>query len=193
MAVKQEELGVCGYWSPELGFDRRHTLKPDHLRDKVLMLDAGHVFRKVTHKVYGVSPEQMRNLIAVTWLCLAQVDRFTALVQDDLEPTKGEAEGANFADLLAALDAAAAFFAGHLDDATLTDTAGRRSADCDAFASKTLLQIDVPRKQNAKLTRARDLPLPHLMNGRIPVQVKCLTERGSTSVPVERSPPGSKS
>lgn len=118
--------------------------KPDHLRDKVLMLDARHVFRKVTRKVYDFSPEQMRNLTAITWLYRGQTDRFTALVQDYLETARAEAEGADFADLLAAVDAAAAFFARHLGDASLSDAAGRLRADCDAFATVAAELIAAP-------------------------------------------------
>lgn len=109
--------------------------KPDHMRDKVLMLDARHVFRKVTRKVYDFSPEQMRNLTAITWLYRGQTDRFTALVQDYLETARAEAEGADFTDLLAAIDACATFFVTHLDDATVTEAAQRLRADCDAFAT----------------------------------------------------------
>lgn len=107
--------------------------KPDHLRDKVLMLDARHVFRKVTRKVYDFSPEQMRNLTAVTWLYRGQTDRFTALVQEYLETARTEAAGAEFADLLAAIEAAVTYFAQH-GDTTLTAPAQALRADCDAFA-----------------------------------------------------------
>lgn len=118
--------------------------KPDHMRDKVLMLDARHVFRKVTRKVYDFSPEQMRNLTAITWLYRGQTDRFTALVQDYLETAKGEAEGADFIELLAAIDACSAFFATRLDDATLSDAAQRLRADCDAFATAAANLIPAP-------------------------------------------------
>ena len=118
--------------------------KPDHMRDKVLMLDARHVFRKVTRKVYDFSPEQMRNLTAITWLHRGQTDRFTALVQDYLETARAEAEGADFADLLAAIDACAAFFAQHLDDASLTEAAQRLRVDCDAFATAAAELIAAP-------------------------------------------------
>ena len=109
--------------------------KPDHLRDKVLMLDARHVFRKVTRKVYDFSPEQTRNLTAITWLYRGQTDRFTTLVQDYLETARAEAEGTDFTDLLAAVDACATFFAQHLDEATVTEAAQKLRADCDAFAT----------------------------------------------------------
>jgi type I restriction enzyme M protein len=108
--------------------------KPDHLRDKVLMLDARHVFRKVTRKVYDFSPEQMRNLTAITWLYRGQTDRFTALVQEYLETARAEAAGADFTDFLAAIDACVAYYAPHLEDATLPQAASALRAECDAFA-----------------------------------------------------------
>ncbi len=118
--------------------------KPDHMRDKVLMLDARHVFRKVTRKVYDFSPEQMRNLTAITWLYRGQNDRFTSLVQDYLETAKGEAEGADFNDLLEVVDACAAFFAKHLDDTSLTEAAQRLRVDCDTFATAAANLITAP-------------------------------------------------
>lgn len=127
--------------------------KPAAMRDKVLMLDARHVFRKVTRKVYDFSSEQMRNLTAITWLYRGQTDRFTALVQDYLETARAEATGAHFADLLSAVDAAAAFFAGHLDDPTLTDTAGRLRADCAAFVTAAAELIAAPAEIAALNTR----------------------------------------
>jgi type I restriction enzyme M protein len=109
--------------------------KPDHLRDKVLMLDARHVFRKVNRKVYDFSPEQMRNLTAITWLYRGQTDRFTALVQEYLETARAEAAGAVFTDLLAAIDACVAYYAPHLPDETLPQSAKALRAECDAFAT----------------------------------------------------------
>ncbi|PZX37970.1 type I restriction enzyme M protein [Roseinatronobacter thiooxidans] len=118
--------------------------KPDHLRDKVLMLDARHVFRKVTRKVYDFSPEQMRNLTAITWLYRGQTDRFTALVQEYLETARGEAAGAEFTDLLAAIDACVAYYAPHLPDATLPDATSAVRAECDAFANAAAKLVAAP-------------------------------------------------
>ena len=70
--------------------------EPEAMRDKVLMLDARHVFRKVTRKVYDFSPEQTRNITAITWLYRGQTDRFTGLVQTYLETARAEAEGGGF-------------------------------------------------------------------------------------------------
>jgi type I restriction enzyme M protein len=68
----------CELWF----FDRA---KPAERRDKVLMLDARNIYRKVTRKIYDFSPEQMRNLAAIVWLHRGQRERFLALVTDYLE------------------------------------------------------------------------------------------------------------
>ncbi|QLF69462.1 N-6 DNA methylase [Peteryoungia desertarenae] len=119
--------------------------KPEHLRDKVLMIDARHVFRKVTRKVYDFSPEQMRNLTAITWLYRGQTERFTALVQDYVETARAEAVGADFTGLLGAVDEAIAFFVAHLDaEEAPIEAAQQLRAQCDAFAAAAANLIAAP-------------------------------------------------
>jgi type I restriction enzyme M protein len=65
----------CELWF----FDRG---KPAERKDKVLMLDARGVFRKVTRKIYDFSPEQMKNLAAIVWLHRGQTDRYLRLIDD---------------------------------------------------------------------------------------------------------------
>jgi type I restriction enzyme M protein len=65
----------CELWF----FDRG---KPAARKDKVLMLDARNVFRKVTRKIYDFSPEQMKNLAAIVWLHRGQTDRYLRLIDD---------------------------------------------------------------------------------------------------------------
>ena len=67
----------CELWH----FDRS---KPPERKDKVLMLDARNVYRKVTRKIYDFSPEQMHNLAAIVWLYRGQQERFLGLVKDYL-------------------------------------------------------------------------------------------------------------
>jgi type I restriction enzyme M protein len=67
----------CELWH----FDRA---KPAERRDKVLMLDARNVYRKVTRKIYDFSPEQMKNLSAIVWLYRGQQARFLTLMRDYL-------------------------------------------------------------------------------------------------------------
>jgi type I restriction enzyme M protein len=66
--------------------------KPAARKDKVLMLDARNVYRKVTRKVYDFSPEQQQNLLAIVWLHRGERDRFLGLVQKHLNRTLQEAE-----------------------------------------------------------------------------------------------------
>ena len=54
--------------------------KPGHHRDKVLMIDARNVYRKVTRKIYDFSHEQRQNLQAIVRLYRGDTDRFLELV-----------------------------------------------------------------------------------------------------------------
>lgn len=63
----------CELWFLDKG-------KPAEHRDKVLMLDARNVYRKVTRKIYDFSPEQQQNLLAVVWLYRGDKKRFVELV-----------------------------------------------------------------------------------------------------------------
>jgi type I restriction enzyme M protein len=74
----------CELWHFDKG-------KPAERRDKVLMIDARNIYRKVTRKIYDFSPEQLANLTAIVWLYRGQSDRFIALVQQHLERTLAEA------------------------------------------------------------------------------------------------------
>jgi type I restriction enzyme M protein len=84
----------CELWH----FDRA---KPAARKDKVLMIDARNVYRKVTRKINDFSPEQMHNLSAIVWLYRGQQKRFLALVKQYLarvveESSAVEAELARF-------------------------------------------------------------------------------------------------
>ena len=59
--------------------------KPEDRRDKVLMIDARNVYRKLTRKIYDFTPEQQKNLSAIVWLYRGQADRFVALVAEHVE------------------------------------------------------------------------------------------------------------
>ncbi len=65
----------CELWFLDRG-------KPAGRRDRVLMLDARNLYRKVTRKIYDFSPEQLRNLAAIVWLYRGQRGRFLGLVGD---------------------------------------------------------------------------------------------------------------
>lgn len=54
--------------------------KPETHRDKVLMIDARNIYRKVTRKIYDFSPEQEQNILAIAWLCRGETERYLDLV-----------------------------------------------------------------------------------------------------------------
>jgi type I restriction enzyme M protein len=54
--------------------------KPEAYRDKVLMIDARNVYRKVTRKIFDFSPEQEQNLLAIVWLYRGETGRYLDLV-----------------------------------------------------------------------------------------------------------------
>ncbi len=80
--------------------------KPEHLKDKVLMLDARQVFRTVSKKVKDFSPEQLQNLTSIFWLYRGQEERFRELVASYLDRTMAEALASDSATepMLEALD-----------------------------------------------------------------------------------------
>lgn len=66
--------------------------KPEAMKDKVLMVDARNLFRKVTRKIYDFSLEQTQNLAAIFWLYRGQQDRFLSLIGIYLTDTIKAAE-----------------------------------------------------------------------------------------------------
>lgn len=67
--------------------------KPDAHRNKVLMIDARNVYRKVTRKIYDFSPEQQKNLQAIVWLYRGQTDKYLKLVSNYCWRTLNEGAG----------------------------------------------------------------------------------------------------
>lgn len=119
----------CELWH----FDRS---KPAERKDKVLMLDARNIYRKVTRKIYDFSPEQMRNLAAIVWLYRGQRARFLGLVQDYLGSVCSEST---------AIPAALATF-----KTTLNELSGR----FDAFAKAVTKMAEVDAQKNQALANA---------------------------------------
>ena len=74
----------------ELWFLNRN--KPKAHRDKVLMIDARNVYRKVTRKIYDFSPEQEKNLLAIVWLYRGETQRYTELLSEYLGEVVDEAQ-----------------------------------------------------------------------------------------------------
>jgi type I restriction enzyme M protein len=67
-----------------------HRAKPERYRDKVLMIDARNIYRKVTRKIYDFSPEQEQNLLAMVWLYRGETGRYLLLVGDYCRRMLGE-------------------------------------------------------------------------------------------------------
>ena len=66
--------------------------KPEEYRDKVLMLDARNVHRRLTRKIYDFSPEQLQNLLSIVWMYWGENERFWSLVEDYLTRSVTELE-----------------------------------------------------------------------------------------------------
>jgi type I restriction enzyme M protein len=121
----------CELWH----FDKS---KPVERRNRVLMIDARNVYRKVTRKIYDFSPEQLQNLTAIVWLYRGRSDRFIALVQQYLERTlteaasireKSEAFRTAYGEMT---DAAAPFLKTLPGDSSLREVIGERDAAAKA-------------------------------------------------------------
>lgn len=57
--------------------------KPGDLQDKVLMLDGQGIYQ-ATRKVNDFSPEQLKNLTAITWLYWGQSEQYLSLIKEYL-------------------------------------------------------------------------------------------------------------
>lgn len=75
----------------ELWFLNRN--KPEEYRDRVLMIDARNVYRKVTRKIYDFSPEQEKNILAIVWLYRGQTEKYLSLVAGYCHRMLDEGEG----------------------------------------------------------------------------------------------------
>ena len=73
----------------ELWFFNR--AKAEARRDKVLMIDARNIYRKVTRKIYDFSAEQAQNLLGIVWLSRGETARFLDLVSRYLSDAVNEA------------------------------------------------------------------------------------------------------
>ncbi len=67
--------------------------KQEEYTDKVLMIDARNVYRKVTRKIYDFSPEQEKNLLAIVWLYGGETEKYLHLVASYCRRMLDEGEG----------------------------------------------------------------------------------------------------
>ncbi|HEX9970707.1 MAG TPA: N-6 DNA methylase [bacterium] len=65
--------------------------KTKEFKDKVLMIDARNIFRKVTRKIFDFSPEQLQNILSIIWLYRGETKRFHDLVVKYISATLNEA------------------------------------------------------------------------------------------------------
>ena len=77
----------CQLWF----FDRAKERDPERA-DRVLMLDARNIYRKVSRRIYDFAPEQQKNIAAIVWLYRGQSDRFLKLVESYLAQAVAEAQ-----------------------------------------------------------------------------------------------------
>ncbi|MFN3093753.1 type I restriction-modification system subunit M [Bacillus pumilus] len=75
----------CELWFYDKG-------KPEEMKDKVLMLDAKNIYRKVTRKIYDFSPEQLKNITAIIWLYRGQYDKYLELIKNYFNQMEVESE-----------------------------------------------------------------------------------------------------
>ena len=66
----------CQLWF----FDRAKERDPERA-DRVLMLDARNIYRKISRRIYDFAPEQQKNIAAIVWLYRGQSNRFLKLVE----------------------------------------------------------------------------------------------------------------
>ncbi len=112
--------------------------KPDHLKDKVLMIDARNIYRKVTRKIYDFTPEQQQNITTIVWLYRGQTDRYLKLVEGYLDTAFSDMQACDFSELNIALKAVVD---AHKDD-ELTKLAATVSGDIEAFQAAAKSAFD---------------------------------------------------
>ncbi len=125
----------CELWF----FDRG---RPSERKNKVLMLDARNVYRKVTRKIFDFSPEQMKNLAAIVWLYRGQQNRFLMLVKEYLSYVCAES---------AFIPRALASF-----DSTLFDLLGSFDLLAKALAKNTNIDTEQKKILSGAVTQLRE-------------------------------------
>jgi type I restriction enzyme M protein len=65
--------------------------KTEEQKDRVLMIDARNVYRKVTRKINDFSPEQEQNLLAIVWLYRGETARYKKLLAEYRKSGEDEA------------------------------------------------------------------------------------------------------
>ena len=160
----------------QLWFLDRAKERDEARRDQVLMLDARHIYRKVTRAIFDFSPEQQKNIAAIVWLYRGQTDRFLKLVESYLSQAVKESRATDgplqtFEEALGALiDLAEPFAIEGRDPDPMADTwedlksaQATLSADIEAFAGEVAARAadwakgsNGPERDSASLHTARE-------------------------------------
>ena len=165
--------------------------KPEAHRDKVLMIDARNVYRKVTRKIYDFSPEQQQNLLAIVWLYRGQTDRYLELVSGYCRRTLDEGAGCfttkddngdkilplpDFAGTLKALADKIKPFTN-----TLPEDAAHAEVQKELTQALPVFQADVDGFQKALAEQEGDWTSQKTTNGALKKAVDCLAPLAETS------------
>ena len=139
----------CQLWF----FDRAKERDPERA-DRVLMLDARNIYRKISRRIYDFAPEQQKNIAAIVWLYRGQSDRFLKLVESYLAQAVAEGQAAGeslaaFEDALGKLIDLAEPFAKEKRDpnplaqtwADFTSARAALSADLQALAAEVAARV----------------------------------------------------
>lgn len=78
----------CTLWF----FDKK---KLENNKDKVLMIDARNIFRKVNRTINDFSPEQLKNLTSIVWLYRGENEKYLKLIKEYIVEYSNKAEKIN--------------------------------------------------------------------------------------------------
>ena len=138
----------------QLWFFDRAKERDESRRDHVLMLDARNIYRQVSRAIFDFSPEQQKNIAAITWLYRGQSERFLRLVECYLDHAVVEGQAtaeplSAFEEALGKLTDLAGPFATEARDPNpmaetweeLIATKATLSADSEAFAAEVAARV----------------------------------------------------
>ena len=156
----------------QLWFLDRAKERDEARRDKVLMLDARNIYRKVSRRIFDFSPEQQKNIAAIVLLYRGQPERFLDLVESYVAQAIAEGQAtagplASFEEALGKLSDLAEPFANEPRDPDpmadtweeLASTQTALSADIEAFAAE--MEAQAAEWNRTKNHAPRDNPALH--------------------------------
>nr|AAU82151.1 type I restriction-modification system DNA methylase [uncultured archaeon GZfos11A10] len=165
--------------------------KPEAHRDKVLMIDARNIYRKVTRKIYDFSPEQQQNLLAIVWLYRGQTEKYLDLVSGYCRHTLDEGAGCfstedesgetiqPLPDFAAALDTLTSTLQPFLS--TLADNAAHAEVQKELVDALPAFHADVEAFQQALTEQEAAWKRQKTTNGDLKQAVDCLAPLAESS------------